>query len=60
MERLAAGEVVLADELDFSEFALALTEDQGVDVVVNTVGSAVFRSSLDSLASSDAWCSWGR
>ena len=50
MERLAAGEVVLADELDFSEFALALTEDQGVDVVVNTVGSAVFRSSLDSLA----------
>ena len=50
MERLAAGEVVLADELDFSEFALALTEDQGVDVVVNTTGSAVFRSSLDSLA----------
>ena len=50
MERLAAGEVVLADELDFSEFALALTEDQGVDMVVNTVGSAVFRSSLDSLA----------
>lgn len=50
LERLACGEVVLANELDFSEFALALTEDQGVDVVVDTVGSAVFRSSLASLA----------
>ena len=50
LEGLAASDVFLADELDFSELALALTEDQGVDVVVNTVGSAVFRSSLRSLA----------
>ena len=50
LERLGIGEVILADELDFSEFALALTEEQGVDVVVNTVGSAVFRPSLKSLA----------
>ncbi len=49
LEQLASGEVILADELDFSEIALALTEDQGVDVVVNNVGSAVFRSSLNSM-----------
>ena len=41
---------VLAGELDFSEIVLALTEDQGVDVVIDTVGSAVFRSSLASMA----------
>ena len=50
LERLGCGEVILAGELDFSEVALALTEDVGVDVVVNIVGSAVFRSSLNSLA----------
>ena len=37
------------DELDFSEIALAFTGEQGVDVVVNTMGSAVFGSSLRSL-----------
>ena len=50
LEALSAGEVILAEELDFSEIALALTEDRGVDVVVDTVGSALFRSSLRSLA----------
>ena len=50
LERLAAGEVILADELDFSEIALALTEDRGVEVVVNTVGSAVIRSALHSMS----------
>ena len=50
LERLQAGEVLLADELDFLEFALALTEDEGVDMVVNTVGSAVFEASVRSLA----------
>ena len=34
------------DELDFSEIALAFTGEQRVDVVVNTVGSAVFGSSF--------------
>ena len=50
IEQAASCEVILADELDFSEIALALTEDQGVDVVIDTVGSAVFRSALNSLA----------
>ena len=50
LEALAAGEVILAEELDFSEIALAFTQDRGVDVVVDTVGSALFRSSLRSLA----------
>ena len=50
LEGLEAGEVILADELDFSEIALALTEDRGVDVVLDTVGSAVFDSCLKSLA----------
>ena len=50
LEGVIAGDVILADELDFAEIALALTEDRGADVVVNTVGSAVFRSCLRSLA----------
>jgi acryloyl-coenzyme A reductase len=50
LEALGCAEVILAGELDFSEIALALTEDQGVDVVINTVGSAVFRSCLHSMA----------
>ena len=49
LEGLGFGEVILAGELDFSEIALALTEDSGVDIVVETVGSASFRSSLRSL-----------
>ena len=51
-ERLEAEfgcEPILADELDFAEIALALTEDQGVDVVIDTVGSATFRSALRSM-----------
>ena len=50
LEKLSAGEVILGDDLDFAEIALALTEDLGVDVVVNTVGSAVFRSALRSMS----------
>ena len=50
LERFAPGGVILGGELDFSELALAFTEDQGVDVVIDTVGSAVFRSSVRSLA----------
>ena len=50
LDALGCCDVILADELDFSEIALALTEDRGVDVVVDTVGSAVLRSSLRSLA----------
>ena len=50
LESLAVAEVVLAGELDYSEIVLALTEDNGVDIVFDTVGSAVFRSNLASLA----------
>lgn len=50
LEQLDCAEVVLAGELDFSEIVLALTEDRGVDVVIDTVGSALFRSSLASMA----------
>ena len=50
LEKYAPGDVVLGGELDSSEIVLALTEDRGVDVVVDTVGSATFASSLRSLA----------
>lgn len=50
LEGLGADEVILAGELDFGEMALALTEEAGVDVVVDTVGSALFDSSFRSLA----------
>ncbi len=50
LEGLAVAEVVLAGELDYSEIVMALTQDNGVDIVFDTVGSAVFRSNLASLA----------
>lgn len=51
LEALDGVEVILADsELDFSEIALALTDDEGADVVFNPVGSALFRSCLASAA----------
>ena len=51
LESAAPCEVILADgELDFAEIVLALTEDAGVDAAIDTVGSAVFRSVLNSLA----------
>ena len=50
LDRFAPGGVILGGELDFSELALAFTEDEGVDVVVDTVGSAVVSSSIRSLA----------
>ena len=42
-------------ELDFSELVLGLTDDQGVDVLIDTVGSPLFRSSLRSLGSYGRW-----
>ena len=50
LESQFACESVLAGELDFSEIAMALTEDQGVDVVIDTVGSSTFLSALHSVA----------
>ena len=51
IEETARCEVILADgELDFAEIVLALTEDEGVNAAIDTVGSALFRSVLNSLA----------
>ena len=50
LERYAPGGVILGGELDFSELVLAFTEDAGADVVIDTVGSATFASSMRSLA----------
>ena len=47
---LGAAEVIETGELDFSEIVLALTEDEGAQVVLDTVGSALFPSSWRSLA----------
>ncbi len=43
------GGAILGGELDFSELVFAFTEDQGADVVIDTVGSATFRSAMRSL-----------
>lgn len=51
IESLGNVEVVLStDDPDFSEIVLALTGDEGADVVIDTVGSAVFESCLASLS----------
>jgi D-arabinose 1-dehydrogenase-like Zn-dependent alcohol dehydrogenase len=48
--QLGAEEILHTKELDFSEMVLALTEDEGASVVLDTVGSPLFPSSLRSLA----------
>ena len=47
---LGAEEILHTEELDFSELVLALTEDEGADVIIDNVGSALFSSTLRSLA----------
>ena len=47
---LGADEVLGDSGLDFSELVLAMTKDEGADVVIDTVGSALFPSTLMSLA----------
>jgi NADPH:quinone reductase-like Zn-dependent oxidoreductase len=47
---LGAEEILHSDELDFSELVLALTEDQGADVIIDNVGSALFQSTIRCLA----------
>ena len=43
-------EVITTGELDFAEIVMALTGDEGADVVIDTVGTATLRSSVRSLA----------
>ncbi len=50
LDGYAPGGAILGGELDFSELVLAFTEDQGADVVIDTVGSATFRSAIRSLS----------
>ncbi|MCI0902419.1 MAG: alcohol dehydrogenase catalytic domain-containing protein [Chloroflexi bacterium] len=50
LRELGAAEVLGDDGLDFAELVMALTEDQGAEVVIDTVGSALFPSTLRSLA----------
>ena len=41
-----ADEVIETGELDFAEIVMALTADEGADVVIDTVGAATLRSSV--------------
>ena len=50
LEALGASGVIPTGELDFSEIVLALTEDRGVDVALDTVGSPLFPQTLRSIA----------
>ncbi len=50
LDGYAPGGAILGGELDFSELVMAFTEDQGADVVIDTVGSATFRSAIRSLS----------
>ena len=47
---LGADQVIETGELDFAEIIMALTADQGADVVIDTVGAATIQSSIKSLA----------
>lgn len=49
LENLGADDILLMEDVDFSEIARALTEDEGVDVVVDCVGPTVFQSCVASL-----------
>ena len=50
LRELGADEVLGDEGLDFSEMVMAMTEDEGANVVIDTVGSAMFPSTLRSLA----------
>ncbi len=47
---LGAEEILHTEELDFSELVMALSEDEGADVIIDNVGSALFPSTLRSLS----------
>ncbi len=49
LEDLGADDILLMEDIDFSEIARALTGDEGVDVVIDCVGPTVFQSCVSSL-----------
>ncbi len=55
LQSLGADHVIVTGELDFSQVVLALTEDAGADVVLDTVGAALFPQSLRSLSQFGRW-----
>ena len=55
LSELSAAEVVQTGDLDFSEIVLALTEEEGAQVVIDTVGSALFPLTWRSLAQFGRW-----
>ena len=59
LAKLGASEVLETGPLDFSEVVMALTEDQGADVVIDTVGSALFPSTWRCLAQYGCWVMLG-
>ena len=59
LTELGAAEVVETGELDFSEIVLALTGDEGAQLMVDTVGSALFPSTWRSLAQFGRWVMLG-
>ena len=50
LRELGASEVLETNDLDFAELVMAMTGDEGADVVIDTVGSALFPSTLRILA----------
>ena len=50
LQDFGADEVILSPELDFHWEVLALTDEEGVEVVLDTVGSATFDAAFQSLA----------
>ena len=50
LRELGADEFLETNGLEFAELVMALTGDEGADVVIDTVGSALFPSTLRSLA----------
>ena len=50
LSEVGADEVLLVDDLDFSELVMAMSGDEGVNVVVENVAGVTFNSSFRSLA----------
>lgn len=50
LRELGASEVLETNGLDFAELVMAMTGDEGANVVIDTVGSALFPSTLRTLA----------
>ena len=56
---LGADEVIETGELDFSEIVMALTGDEGAQVIIDTVGSALFHANWRSLGQYGRWVMLG-